>query len=432
VYDALIRPHEKEIIWYHPSGTLPSIKPAESHMDPRPVRAREKADQTIVAGKKDGSAKQMIYLPNAPEVELPKPVPLPNVVAATPPPPKSLRAFVTPAPKPVVRAPITLPEAPVQNAASSIAALPIETAPLRPQPKAFTAPAPKPVTRAAITLPEAPNAGTLEAKTPSVQLPDARAPLRSFTPPPQKSAAVVDDAALPAPPQASLAIVSLDPSKVAVVTPPPGSRPADFSAGPQPRAEGGVGSNHDAMLEVPDLLVHGGSQPVQPTIRAALTPTQRNLLAGVTGVPPSPATRVSNAPDPILQGRVIYTLAIEMPNVTSYSGSWMVWFAEHEALSGPPPGEMIAPLALRKTDPGYIPSAAEERVEGVVRLYGIIRKDGRVDGIQLLRHLDERLDHSAQQALSKWLFRPAMRNGAPVEVDAVFEVPFRLAPRPKR
>ena len=36
------------------------------------------------------------------------------------------------------------------------------------------------------------------------------------------------------------------------------------------------------------------------------------------------------------------------------------------------------------------------------------------------------------QALAKWQFEPAARGGAPVEVDAVFEIPFRLAPKPPR
>jgi len=49
-----------------------------------------------------------------------------------------------------------------------------------------------------------------------------------------------------------------------------------------------------------------------------------------------------------------------------------------------------------------------------------------------LRHLDDRLDQSAQEAVSKWEFEPALRNGQPVEVDALIEVPFRLAPQIKR
>jgi TonB family protein len=59
----------------------------------------------------------------------------------------------------------------------------------------------------------------------------------------------------------------------------------------------------------------------------------------------------------------------------------------------------------------------------------VIRKDGHVESVELLKHLDDRLDKSAEEALSKWQFQPALRDGTPVEVDAVFEIPFRLAPK---
>ena len=55
-----------------------------------------------------------------------------------------------------------------------------------------------------------------------------------------------------------------------------------------------------------------------------------------------------------------------------------------------------------------------------------------VEHRKLLRHLDARLDATAQEALAKWQFTPALRNGVAVDVDAVFEIPFRLAPRPKK
>ncbi len=130
-----------------------------------------------------------------------------------------------------------------------------------------------------------------------------------------------------------------------------------------------------------------------------------------------------------MNGRAIYMMAIQMPNVTSFSGSWMVWFAEHEALPGGPPMEMRPPEPMRKVDPKYIADAANERVEGIVRLTAVIRKDGTIDGVELLKHLDDRLDRSAEEALAKWRFEPARRDGTPVDVDAVFEIPFRLAPR---
>jgi len=141
--------------------------------------------------------------------------------------------------------------------------------------------------------------------------------------------------------------------------------------------------------------------------------------------------RVESAPDPLLEGRTVYVLAIQMPNVTSYMGSWIVWFAERDPAAGPGP-DIQPPLPLHKVDPKYIAAAAAERVEGKVRLAAVIRKDGRVDGLKLLRHVDDRLDRSAEEALAKWEFEPAFRAGRAVDVDAVFEIPFTLAPRPSR
>ena len=40
-----------------------------------------------------------------------------------------------------------------------------------------------------------------------------------------------------------------------------------------------------------------------------------------------------------------------------------------------------------------------------------------------------RNDQNAMTALRKWEFEPARRDGAPVDVDVVIEIPFRLKPR---
>jgi TonB family protein len=157
--------------------------------------------------------------------------------------------------------------------------------------------------------------------------------------------------------------------------------------------------------------------------------------ANSDGAPP-PAThgavRVSGAPDARLRGRQVYTMAIQIPNLTSYSGSWLVWFASHDADSGSAAVDMKPPLPLHMVSARYIHTAEEDRVEGKVRLWATISKEGHVEGIELLQHLDDRLDQSAQEALSKWQFQPALRNGIAIDVDAVFEVPFKLAPKPVR
>jgi len=57
-------------------------------------------------------------------------------------------------------------------------------------------------------------------------------------------------------------------------------------------------------------------------------------------------------------------------------------------------------------------------------LYAIIRKDGSVDSVQIVRSLEPQLDRNAINALVKWKFHPAARAGVPVDLEAVIHVPF--------
>jgi protein TonB len=277
---------------------------------------------------------------------------------------------------------------------------------------------------------------------------------KGFVAPPSRpidrtAPAVADESpAIHVPPTTSadttLAIVGLNPANTREVPPPPVSRPAGFSAGPEVRKDGSeTNGNGMTLLNVPGLTVRNGPRDDKPTlVSPPFSPTSReNLLAaartlggaGTVVRSPDPAPRRTvEAPDPRLAGRVVYAIAIQMPNVTSYSGSWQVWFAEREPLPGLPQVDMRAPVPLRKVDPKYVAAAAAEHIEGVIRLSAVIRKDGHVESIALIRHLDDRLDRTAQEALAKWEFDPALRNGMAVDVDAVFEIPFRLAPKPAK
>ena len=236
---------------------------------------------------------------------------------------------------------------------------------------------------------------------------------------------------------AAFAIVGLFPTRTKEIPAPKASQQAGFSAGPQPRRDAGDSTVQPGQLTVPGLLARTGAPQPQPKLTASLeAPTSSRNLAVASrsvqagGTPAELEMRVTpTAPDPRLAGRVVYTVAIQMPNITSYSGSWIVWFAESEPLRGRELPVMRPPRPLRKVDPKYVPAAADEKVEGKVRLAAIIRKNGHVERVELLRHLDNRLDQSSAEALAKWEFEPATRNGIPIDVDAVFEIPFHIAPK---
>jgi len=245
--------------------------------------------------------------------------------------------------------------------------------------------------------------------------------------------------------EASMAIAGLLPTARPEIPMPRSSQQAGFSAGPELRPTGGDDAAQPAEIVVPGLFSRSNPAPgpadPSPAVMAMLeAPTSlRNLGAAARSVKPADpandieivhAVRVLKAPDPRLEGRIVYSLALQMPNVTSYSGSWTVWFAARDPNApNPSQQELTPPVPLRKVDPKYVPAAADDRVEGKVRLAAVIRKTGRVDAVELLRGLDNRLDRSAAEALAKWEFEPAQLNGVPIELDAVFDIPFHLAPR---
>jgi len=121
-----------------------------------------------------------------------------------------------------------------------------------------------------------------------------------------------------------------------------------------------------------------------------------------------------------------YTLHINMPNLTSAAGSWIMRFAELNPEPESAVVDLTAPVPMRKVDPRYPPVLIEQRIEGQVRLYAIIRDNGSVDSIEVQRSLHPDLDHYSMEALAQWRFRPAGRNGKPVDVEAVITIPFRL------
>jgi len=138
-------------------------------------------------------------------------------------------------------------------------------------------------------------------------------------------------------------------------------------------------------------------------------------------------------PEKILSDKQVYTLYINMPNMTSVSGSWVLNFAQLDDGVSPPykkKNDLSGPVLKSKVDPKYPQSFVEAHVDGEVVLYAIIRKDGSVDSIQLVRSLDPQLDANSIDALARWQFTPATREGLPVELEAVVHIPFHFRPSP--
>ena len=445
LYDEEIKPHRDHIVWYSVRNRLPDVKPAAAQAAVHPPRALRQFNQQIVSRPKEDLRPPQMILAPAPEIRLTQPLPLPNVLAVAA-VPRPVRAFVPPPEKRIAPpSPSRLPDAP-SLVRVDVKASPLNLAQPKAPPVAFQ---PPPEVRRATAAPVLPAAPTVANPAPHFEAP--RIP-RGFTPPETKRAAPpVQAAAEIAPPELangpalkpSLAIVGLKPVEAPDIPTPPGSHEAGFSAAPKLRPQGSDTDNKDAAMTTPGLLARGGTKEAQAALIASLaSPTStQSLMEGVRRMradhpsdpeqPAAHAPQVSSVPDPRFEGRAVYQVAIQMPNITSFSGSWLVWFAEYTRANGRHIS-MTPPVPVRKVDPKYIVSARRDHVEGAVRLFAIIHKDGHVDSVELLQHLDARLDQSATEALLKWQFEPARADGIPVDVEAVFEIPFYLAPRDPR
>jgi len=87
--------------------------------------------------------------------------------------------------------------------------------------------------------------------------------------------------------------------------------------------------------------------------------------------------------------------------------------------------DVTAPQLISKVEPEYTEEARAAKYQGTVLLSTVIGADGRATNFKVIRSLGMGLDEKAIEAVEKWQFRPGMKAGAPVKVQAQIEVNFR-------
>jgi protein TonB len=102
------------------------------------------------------------------------------------------------------------------------------------------------------------------------------------------------------------------------------------------------------------------------------------------------------------------------------------------AIPAPPPqapvrpgGVIRAPQKVHHVAPEYPAIARLARVTGVVILEALIREDGSVSEVKVLRSVPL-LDAPAVDAVRQWRFTPTLLNGVPVQVIMTVTVSFAL------
>lgn len=249
--------------------------------------------------------------------------------------------------------------------------------------------------------------------------------------------------------------LSLHPTVGAPPDPPAGNRRGAFAAKPEGHTgasglpgsslhsgKGNSGAPRAPASDLPSGLYIGkAAEKTSPTAgNSASEPPSSvnpNLLAearrprvSMTPAQPVDRARLSEPERAVFSGKKFYSLTLNMPNLNSAGGSWVVHFAEashrpSEGESNSPADDISQPTAIRKVDPAYPLQLMRENVAGTVILYALIRADGTVGNVRVLRGVDDRLDRFASQAVGQWKFDPATKNGLPVAVEATFQIPFK-------
>jgi TonB family protein len=89
-------------------------------------------------------------------------------------------------------------------------------------------------------------------------------------------------------------------------------------------------------------------------------------------------------------------------------------------------GSVSAPVPLYTPEAHYTPEAKKAEIKGKCLVSFIVDQQGMPKNIRIIQSLDTGLDQNAMDAVAKYRFKPAMRNGEPVSVVLTSEVNFQL------
>ncbi|MGD0296415.1 MAG: energy transducer TonB [Bryobacteraceae bacterium] len=89
-------------------------------------------------------------------------------------------------------------------------------------------------------------------------------------------------------------------------------------------------------------------------------------------------------------------------------------------------GGVSPPSVILKVEPEYSEEARKAKFQGTVILFVVVDEKGNPRELKVIRPLGLGLDQKAIEAVEKWKFKPGMKDGKPVAVQATIEVNFRL------
>jgi len=435
-----------DVIYYPESEYLPPLN-SRPHLSYRQQKGEpEYARQEIISVPADADNKtQTIVTP--PQVKLGHDVPMPNIVAWSPekiPVPLAATARDAAAMKlPELPTSVVAPPPDVNIDARGRGAAGLQGGVVGPPPD---------VQMAAIRKYGDLDIGHSDVVAPAPQLP---IPEQRRLGGAGGAAGLSNPAVVPPPPSLTAArgshgggeliALSVRPAPTAPVQAPEGNRRGTFAAGPEgksgapgtPDIRAGTGNGSSTGNATAPAGLYVGPGGSSSAVQGNRTDGDRRsndsrLMADAN--PPSVTTasrtpvrevtpdKATEEEKKVFAGRKFYGMSLNMPNLNSSGGSWVIHFAEMQPDG--PQGDLSAPVAVRKVDPAYPTELMRQNVSGTVTLSAVIHSDGSVDAVRVLSSGDDRLNEYARSALVRWHFQPATKNGKPVDLQAVVMIPF--------
>lgn len=462
-----------DVIYYEPSEYLPPLDTGGARAQVPQPGAPVYAQQPIISVPAEpDNRRQTIIAP--PSVKIDRDVPLPNMVAWSGPQPAVPMAAtsLTPRRAPVLTTDVVAP-APEIDKVYRRTALVLQQQVVAPAPSVNFAVtrekigglqssviAPPPVVQAAqVRRTGDINIARAEAVAPAPSLPMVEQRTASTK---RVGIGLAGGGAVPPPPSIAggtraargggrLIALSVNPAAPkGPVDTPGGNRRGTFAATPQgkpgatgaPGASGGgqsaqglgrtgkdngAGQGGPRNGVPPGIFVGAGATQSSSTGNSSdqtLTANARPPRSGRTKLGVSPIENPTPLEQKVFGTRRSYSMTLNMPNLNSAGGSWVIHFAELKDYGSQ--GDLLPPVATQKVDPGYPLDLARRQIQGTVTLRAIIHDDGHVSDIQVLQGVDERLDDYACKALARWRFIPAEKDGKAVALQAVVMIPFKL------
>jgi TonB-like protein len=381
----------------------------------------------------DNARQTIVQATSPPNLKIPFEIPLPNVVlgsvAATPGP--------QPAQPPLIPKTKTQPSSTANPLPPPPPDLALESPPSSNPLAALPVPAPSPRPPQKV---EAPSPKQISELPPSSSGGDAR----------QLMVLGIE----PAPPADSIALPPGQRYGVLSVSPeggPPGS-PGGTTGGAANSGAAGSGVGGDGSTGIGSAGYGGGrgspeagviastasAGTVKPGESGVILPSVAAALVFAVVTPPHPSHAgivVTAGPVGggglriygVLRAGKIYTTYLPMPGK-----NWILQYCAHDGTPKDPAPSRSVEVRL---DPPLTPPSAEEQFDfhrpplpknattDMIVLKGLIREDGSVADLSVLKGLEDTADQAALIAFGRWKFRPAMRAGKPLEVEILVGIP---------